>query len=93
MRGTCLLLDPDWLCKHDVTLTECGRLSDWIASALRAQEYFEPARCSGCGARWFAPKESIFPGVVHLCGDCWRKVQGVLLQPRDRHVADSEHAE
>lgn len=33
-RGTCLLLDADWLRKNDVTLTECGRLSDWIAACL-----------------------------------------------------------
>ena len=33
-NGTCLLVDIDWLHKNDVTLAECGRLSDWIADAL-----------------------------------------------------------
>lgn len=33
-RGTDRLCDTDWLAKNDVTLTECGKLSDWIASCL-----------------------------------------------------------
>lgn len=33
-RHTCLLLDARWLTKNDVTLTECGRLSEWIGAAL-----------------------------------------------------------
>lgn len=33
-RGTDLLLDHHWLSKHDVTLTECGKLADWIAGCL-----------------------------------------------------------
>lgn len=35
-RGTDLLLDADWLHKNDVTLTENGRLADWIAACLRS---------------------------------------------------------
>lgn len=33
-RHTCLLLDWEWLQKNEVTLTECGRLSEWVASCL-----------------------------------------------------------
>lgn len=36
-RGACLLLDRDWLCKHAVTLMECGDLSDAIADAIDAR--------------------------------------------------------
>jgi hypothetical protein len=35
-RGTDLLLDHAWLCRNDVTLTECGRLADWISDCLAA---------------------------------------------------------
>lgn len=35
-RGTCRLLDRDWLFKNDVTLTESGRLADWIGQCLVA---------------------------------------------------------
>ena len=35
-RHTCLLLDGEWLAKHDVTLTECGRLSEWIAGCCES---------------------------------------------------------
>lgn len=34
--------------------------------------------CSGCGTRWSEPQGFILLGVVHLCGDCWRKVQHVF---------------
>lgn len=33
-RHTDLLLDRDWLYKHDVTLTECARLAEWVAACL-----------------------------------------------------------
>ncbi len=34
-RGTCLLLDAEWLRENDVTLTENDKLSQWIASCCR----------------------------------------------------------
>jgi len=38
----------------------------------------QPLHCAGCGARWTSPEGFILAGVVHLCGDCWRKVQPIL---------------
>jgi hypothetical protein len=34
-NGTCLLLDTEWLLHNDITLTECGRLSEEIGAAMR----------------------------------------------------------
>jgi hypothetical protein len=45
---------------------------------LSAPPSAEPVRCSGCGVRWTSPEGFILAGVVHLCGDCWRKVQPIL---------------
>ena len=35
-RGTCLLLDNEWLVKHGVTLTECYDLSEMVGNAIDA---------------------------------------------------------
>jgi hypothetical protein len=47
----------------------------------------ETLRCSGCGARWTSPEGFILAGVVHLCGDCWRKAQPIL------HASPAAHAD
>jgi hypothetical protein len=52
--------------------------------ALRGEP--ETLRCSGCGTRWTSPEGFILAGVVHLCGDCWRKVQPIL------HASPAAHA-
>ena len=45
---------------------------------MNTREAQEPVWCAGCGSRWRTPEGFLLLGVVHLCGDCWRKAQPVL---------------
>lgn len=49
----------------------------------------DPVWCAGCGARWKTPEGFIIFGVVHLCGDCWRKAQHIF-NPRSASVGSGE---
>lgn len=52
-------------------------LKDIKENATKQEPADDRAWCSGCGVRWTSDRH-VIPGVVNLCGDCWRKVQAHL---------------